>query len=73
MRLLEARHRDIYFIVDFSLKELKNIKVALDTATFAFDGENDAEAKEANEYITKKLYPMIAQLVDESPDLTGVQ
>jgi len=71
MRILEAKHRDIYFVVDFSLTEIRLLKTALDVATFTFDGERDEEAKKANEYIKEALYPLLKDIVDNSPDIAG--
>ena len=71
MRILEAKHRDIYFVVDFSLTEIRLLKTALDVATFTFDGERDEEAKKANEYIKGALYPLLKDIVDNSPDIAG--
>jgi len=71
MRILEAKSRDIYFIVDFSLSEIKLLKAALDTATFTFDGENDQEARAASRYVTEALYPLLEEIIDNSPETAG--
>ena len=60
--LINIVPKDLYFIVEFRLEELKKIKTALDNCTMASDSP---EEKDAIEYTSKEFYSFICDLIEE--------
>ena len=64
MKILDVVAKDVYILVEFSLKELEMIKFLMDRATIDYNGESDREA-EAVEFLHQKFFPFLEQTVKQ--------
>lgn len=58
-RIINIVPKDIYFITEYRLDELKKIKVALENCTVS------CKDKEAMEYFSKNFYNFICDCIEE--------
>lgn len=69
MRFLDMKPKDIYCLFEITLSDLKKLKLALEHTTLDLD-LSDPVQLEASEYITKELYPTVAEIVKDIGDGT---
>ena len=62
MKLLGIENREIVAIVEFSVKELEDLELALSLCNIDFDGKEEKEVSATN-YLTKSFFPAIKDLV----------
>jgi hypothetical protein len=62
--IVSVQPRDIYFLVEFSLEEMKKLKKVMDLTSISFDGTIQEE-KDAAEYFSGKFYDFIKESLKE--------
>ena len=67
MRIVDIAPKDIHILVDFSLKELLNLKLVMDNMSFDFDGSNPSHI-EAREFLEGPLYQIVTSTIKELTD-----
>ena len=72
MKVIKIEPKDIWVSIDFSLKELEKIVKALDHAEINYDhkssSKEDAQIKEAAQYLVDEFYPAIKEVVEDLVD-----
>lgn len=67
MRIVNVEHRDVYIKMDFSLKELQQIRDFLEfTNKYAgafYNVENDSEMEEVIKFVTEYFQPFLSEFV----------
>jgi len=63
-QIIAIESKDIYFVLEFSFKELKKICDAMDMSVIDYDGDKK-EQVEAKDYYTKEFYPFIKEIVEK--------
>ena len=71
MKILDIEKRDVYFVVEFSVNDLLNLKRMMDHGNFVYDSTKEPEMESADEYFNKKFYPMLVW-VDQFSKNEGV-
>lgn len=68
-KMVDIEARDVYFLVEFPLEELKLLLKALDMAEIACDEENEEEVK-ARDYLLEydKFLEGLYQRVENAPN-----
>ena len=67
MQVIDVAPKDIHILIDFSLKDLLNLKIILDNTTFNFDGDNTNHV-EAKEFLEGPLYQITTSTIKELTD-----
>lgn len=67
MRVVDVVPKDIHYLLDFSGSDLSNIKTILDNMSFNMDPKDQSHV-EANDYLHKVMYPLVAKLIEEVED-----
>ena len=70
MKLLGRKVKDVYFLLELSLEELKQLKFVLDNSTISFNGEVKEE-KDAQEYVVGEFYTFICTLIEDEENALG--
>lgn len=71
MRAVKYVPREIYVLVEFSLKELVMLETILRNTQFNYDGDNPAHL-EAKEYLENDLYQNVKKAISEvASDVAG--
>ncbi len=60
--------RDIYFVTEFSLKEIMLLDKAMSMIIIDFDGAKKEE-QEAKDYFVETLYPFIKDIAEKYKDV----
>lgn len=67
MNVVDIAPKDIHILLDFSLKELLNLKLILDNMTFNFDGDKQNHV-DAKVFLEGELYSTITSTIKELTD-----
>lgn len=70
MNILGISIKHVVVGIEFTPKELAQLRWFLDKSSIEYDGEIEFE-KEATEYITKDLYPGLVDLLKEVENAPG--
>lgn len=64
MRVVGVFPKQILVGLEFSLEDLKSLKLALDNTTLTLDLEN-VEHKEAEHFVLREFYPLLSQVLKD--------
>jgi len=62
MKVIGVENREIVAIVEFTVKELEDLKIGLSLCDIDFDGKKEEESSAVN-YLTKLFFPAIKELL----------
>ena len=65
MRIVKVEPRDFYITLDFSLKQVNMILDYLSKCVVEYDGEEDLEMKEADDYMKNQFFKQLDVLSEE--------
>ncbi len=71
MNVVEVQSRDIYLLVEFSLKQVEFILDFIDHSTVEYDSTQEPEMVEADKYVREDLFEPLNKLAEELKDGSG--
>lgn len=67
MVVLDAVPKDIHFILDVSMADMKDLKIILDNMVFNYNGDLE-EHRKAKVFLEQVFYPTVEQSIESMKD-----